>query len=103
MAFRFRFSGRTVALGLPNTEHRMTEHRTDRYPGNQVKMGHSRPRPTTTLPRRAGWAGLILLAAGCTTDGGRDGKRNDPLLGLGGGTSPPSTAVASATPAGGIQ
>ncbi len=47
-------------------------------------MGERRPRLTTTLLRRAGSAGLLLLAAGCTTDSGRDAsKRDDPLLGIG--------------------
>jgi regulator of sigma E protease len=47
-------------------------------------MGEPRPRQTTTLLRRAGTAGLLLLAVGCTTDSSRDGgKRDDPLLGIG--------------------
>jgi hypothetical protein len=45
-------------------------------------MGEPRPRLTTTLLRRSGLAGLLLLAAGCTADGSRDGKRDDPLLGM---------------------
>ena len=47
-------------------------------------MGEPRPRHTTTLLRRAGATGLLLLAVGCTTDSSRDGaKRDDPILGIG--------------------
>ena len=55
----------------------------------------------TTLLRRAGSAGLLLLAAGCTSDGSRDGKRDDPLLGIGArSANPPPAAVATANPSG---
>ncbi|HEX4588924.1 MAG TPA: hypothetical protein VH120_03285 [Gemmataceae bacterium] len=54
-------------------------------------------------PQRLALAAGLLLAVGCTGDGGRDGKRDDPLLGFGGRTSNPSTAVANNAPAGGIQ
>src|SRR5437868_6566290 len=56
-------------------------------------MGEPRPRWTLAV--------ALLLTAGCTTDGGRDNRRDDPLLGLGSrsGTQP----VAVATAGGGVQ
>lgn len=62
-------------------------------------MGEPRPRLTTTLLRRAGSAGLLLLAAGCTTDAGsRDGKRDDPLLGMNARPAYQTPAVATSNP-----
>jgi hypothetical protein len=62
-------------------------------------MGEPRPRQATTLLRRAGSAGLLLLAVGCTTDGGRDNsKRDDPLLGIGARPAYQPAAVATTNP-----
>jgi hypothetical protein len=48
-------------------------------------------------------SGLLLAAAGCTSDGGRDGKRDDPLLGSGARPSNQSLASSSPSPVGGLQ
>jgi len=48
------------------------------------------PRPRLTL------AAALLLAAGCTSDGVRDGRRDDPLLGAGVRATSQPVAVATA-------
>jgi hypothetical protein len=55
----------------------------------------------TTLLRRAGLTGVVLLAGGCASDTAHDGHRDDPLLGMGGRPANPPVATASA--AGGVQ
>ena len=66
-------------------------------------MGEPRPRPTMTGVGRLGSAALVLLAAGCTTDGSsRDNRRDDPLLGSGLRSGSPPTAVPTTSPNGGL-
>jgi hypothetical protein len=59
-------------------------------------MGERRPRTITRLLRRAGPAGLLLLAVGCTADGSRAAKRDDPLLGA--NTAPSYQPASTAAP-----
>jgi hypothetical protein len=61
-------------------------------------MGEPWPRNTTTLLGRAGAAGLLLLTVGCTSDGSRDGKRDDPILGIGARPAYQAPAVATSNP-----
>jgi hypothetical protein len=57
------------------------EHGSDRFHESWVKMGEESPRRMTRRLWRAGPAGLLLLAAGCTAAGGSTAKRDDPLYG----------------------
>jgi hypothetical protein len=62
-------------------------------------MGEPRLRNAITLLRKAGSAGLLLLALGCTSDNSsRDTRHDDPILGIGARPANQAAAVSTSTP-----